>query len=1305
MKPRMLRGEAAFSPFRLRALQESVRNRAPELEVATIEATYVYLLDTNAEFEEELYTRLCVLLGAKGVFEAENGFFVTPRKGTISPWSSKATDILHNCGFTVIRRVERGVHFRLLDSPGNVLALEQLTKILPLLYDRMTEGVYTNLADLFHRVDPAPLVTIDALAKGPEALREANRNMGLALSEEEIAYLYRSYREAGRNPTDAELMMFGQVNSEHCRHKIFNAEWIVDGERAERSLFGMIRHTHERHPEGVLVAYRDNSSVVEEFEDEWFEVLRGNGGQYSYSRTRLAQIMKVETHNHPTAISPYPGAATGVGGEIRDEAATGIGARSKAGLCGFMVSNLRIPGFLMPWERFYAEHPARLATPLSIMLEGPLGGAAFGNEFGRPQLCGFFKTFEEMLGERYLGYHKPIMIAGGMGAIKRIHAYKHEILPGALVVQIGGPALRIGLGGGAASSMATGSNVAELDFDSVQRDNAEMQRRCQEVVEACIALGEKNPILSIHDLGAGGLANGCAELVAEKGGEFWLRKVPNEDPSMSPMEIWCCEAQERYVLAIAPENLNRFLQLCARERCPVAVIGRVTGDGHLSLYDDHFQNKPIDLDVKVILGNPPRLRRDVRRIRRSYPALDLHGVKLEEALERVLRLPAVADKTFLITIADRSVTGLVARDQMVGPYQIPISDVAVTASSYRSYRGEAMAMGERTCLAPISAPASGRMAVGEALTNIAAADIGSLERVKLSANWMCACGEEGEDADLFDTVRAVGMELCPQLGICIPVGKDSLSMRTVWQDSQGCSHKMTAPLSLVVSAFAPVRDIRKTVTPDLKPVPSVLVLLDLGGGKNRLGGSALTRVYNQMGNECPDLDDPARFVAFFSAIQELIHSDMLLAYHDRSDGGLVVTLAEMGFGGRIDVDGNLEGQPAGALPILFAEELGAVLQVAPENLSQVRAVLRSHGLADCMHEIGFARVPATRRGDARLFIRIGGTEILNRRLLDLQRLWSELTYRMQSLRDNPACAQEDYDRLLDADDPGLNFKLTFCAEVGGHSSAAERTRGSGQRRRPRVAILREQGVNGHMEMAAAFDRAGFAAVDVHMTDLQTGRVTLDEFSGLVACGGFSYGDVLGAGTGWAKSILFNDRLRAMFQRFFMRPDTFTLGVCNGCQMLAQLKEIIPGADHWPQFRRNTVERFEARFVTVEILTSPSIFLRGMEGARLGVPVAHGEGFAHFESDQARRQLAAEGRVVMRFVDNYGRPTERYPYNPNGSPDGIAGVTTRDGRVTILMPHPERGFRAVQMSYRPPGMFEGEDGPWMRMFYNARGFVG
>ncbi len=1283
MKPLMVWGSSAFSQFRLDALSEKITAVLASGKPVRIEAQFVYLLDVSRSLDEQTLTCACTLLGASVREQVSGGFFVTPRKGTISPWSSKATDIFRNCGLAEVIRVERGMHLRVVSQEED-LPFVSLRPVLNALHDRMTEGVYLELDDLFEHRPPAPGRAFDLLGQGRVALDAANRDMGLALSDDEVRYLCDSYTKAGRNPTDTELVMFGQVNSEHCRHKIFNADWIIDGERKETSLFQMIRHTHVCHPEGTLVAYKDNSGVMEGFPAAGFSVDPATHA-YGFEEDQIDILMKVETHNHPTAISPFPGAATGVGGEIRDEAATGTGSKSKAGISGFMVSNLRVPGYEMPWEKQYAAFPARLASPLAIMLEGPIGGAAFGNEFGRPQLCGFFRTYEEMAAGRYRGYHKPIMLAGGMGNIRRSQVYKKEVPPGSLIVQLGGPAMRIGLGGGAASSMATGSNDEALDFDSVQRGNAEMERRCQEVIDACVALGDSNPILSIHDIGAGGLSNGCPELVEKTGATFELRAVHNEERSMSPMEIWCCEAQERYVLAITPENRVRFESLCERERCPVAFIGVARDDQRLILNDSHFKDHPIDMDIGVLLGKPPRMVRDVAHDTGQPDPLALNGIPPIAALERVLQVPAVADKTFLISIADRTVTGMVHRDQMVGRFQLPVSDNAVTVTGYLAATGEAMATGERSPVALVDAPASGRMAVAEAITNIAGVNIGSIHAVKLSANWMCACGEVGEDAKLFDTVAAVGATFCPQLGVSIPVGKDSLSMRTVWEDEGGVSHRQVAPLSLIVSAFAPVQDVRKSVTPDLKPGTSELLLIDLGRGRNRLGASVLAQAYNQVGDETVDADDPALLRRFFDAMQVLVAEGALLAYHDRSDGGVAVTLSEMAMSGGRGVEVDLPGQEP--LAALFSEELGAVLQVAEGALERVMEVLASQGLADAEVCIRIGRPT----DDRRFRVAVGGQAAVETTLTWLRRAWSALTCRMQALRDNPVCAWQEYDNALDETDPGLQFSVTFDPDA---------PVGASVRQRPRMAVLREQGVNGHVEMAAAFALAGFESVDVHMTDLLGGRIDLADFNGLVACGGFSYGDVLGAGSGWARSILYNARLAEMFKLFFVRPDTVTLGVCNGCQMVSQLKEIIPGAEHWPHFRRNLSEQFEARYATLEVMDSPSVLLQGMARSRLPIAVAHGEGLAVFETPADEERAIA----ALRYVDGFGRPTERYPWNPNGSKGGLTGFTSSDGRATILMPHPERAFRSAQLSYRPADLFAGEAGPWMRLFRNAYAFV-
>ncbi len=1286
-------GSDTLSHFRCEALARAIHNRLAGEPCAPPRVRAVYGLEIEGAPTPELLRRADSLLGSTGDALSATGFFVGPRPGAVSPWSSKASDIFRNCGLTAVRRVERIEWIDLRDRAGAPVSLARLAPALDLLHDRMTQTVYAAARDLdalFAHAAPGPGRVFEVLREGRQALEAANREMGLALSEEEIDYLLEAFERAGRNPTDTELVMFGQVNSEHCRHKIFNARWVLDGEPARQTLFEMIRTTHAAHPLGTLVAYKDNSGVLEGSAVDAFRP-DALSGAYGFTADRLDLLVKVETHNHPTAISPDPGAATGVGGEIRDEAATGRGSRTKAGLAGFMVSNLCLPDLPQPWEAPRVTFPSRLASPLQIMLEGPIGGAAFGNEFGRPQLCGFFRTFEQSVQGRERGFHKPVMLAGGMGQIRRCQVRKAPIPPGALVVQLGGPALRIGLGGGAASSLASGSNAEDLDFDSVQRANPEMQRRCQEVIDACAALGAGNPILSIHDIGAGGLSNGCPELVEATGATFALRDIPSGDSSLSPMEIWCCEAQERYVLAIRPEDRRRLETLCLRERCPVAFIGVTREDGQLVLDDRVFDDRPIDMDLRVLLGKPPRMTRDVQRVRPHLSALDLRGVTANDALDRVLQAPAVADKTFLVTIADRTVTGLVHRDQMVGRFQLPVADCAITVSGYRTRRGEAMAVGERPPVALINPAASGRLAIAEALTNLAPAAVGERRRVKLSANWMAACGEPGEDAALFDTVRAVASDFCPRLGIAIPVGKDSLSMRSTWQDADGAAHRQVAPLTLVASAFAPVPDVSKSVTPDLKPGASRLLWVDLAHGRQRLGGSVLAQVCGQLGDACPDVDDPDALANTFDALQLLLADRRVLACHDRSDGGLAVTLIEMAMAGGRGLDARLPAADA-PLAALFCEEPGIVLQVGACDLATVRDVLRQHGLDSIVTDLG----PVTDAPVVRF--RVGEELLLERDLSGLRRLWSATTYRMQALRDHPDCAREEYDRILDEDDPGLTFTVPFDLE----EVPREVTVGVG--RPPRMAVLREQGVNGHVEMAAAFALAGFEALDVHMTDLLEGRVRLCDMQGLVACGGFSYGDVLGAGTGWARSILFNPLLADQFAAFFARRNTVTLGVCNGCQMLSQLRDIIPGAEGWPRFLRNRSEQFEARVATVEVLDSPSVFLRGMAGARLPIAVAHGEGRVVFDEPIDRADTITGRRAVLRYVDNRGDPTERYPFNPNGSEGGLTGFTTSDGRSTILMPHPERGFRSLQLSYRPPHQFVGEAGPWMRMFRNARACV-
>ncbi len=1285
-----LRGRHALSPFRIAKLLQALHAVPGGRHVSRISAVFWHFVELHRPLHEPEHAVLDRLLdyGPRDEAHDEHGslVLVLPRPGTISPWSSKATDIARNCGLDAVSRIERGVAYRLVSSPVDVpLNARDLESLLPLLHDRMTEvaaGDFDAAHALFAHYPPRPMVSIPLLREGRGALERANAELGLALAPDEIDYLDASFRRIRRDPTDVELMMFAQANSEHCRHKIFNASWIVDGVPQDKSLFAMIRHTHATHPQGTVIAYSDNAAVMEGTTVARF--FAGADGRYAPHPALTHTLMKVETHNHPTAIAPFPGAATGSGGEIRDEGATGIGAKPKAGLTGFSVSNLRIPDLPQPWEIAYGK-PERIASALSIMLEGPIGGAAFNNEFGRPNLLGYFRTFEQEVGGEVRGYHKPIMLAGGVGNIDAAHAHKHDIPAGALLIQLGGPGMLIGMGGGAASSMATGANTADLDFDSVQRGNAEIQRRAQEVIDRCWQLGAANPILSIHDVGAGGLSNALPELVhgGGAGGHFELRAIPSEEPGMAPREIWCNEAQERYVLAIRPDDLERFRALAERERCPFAVVGQASADGRLVVHDAHFDNAPVAMELEVLLGKPPRMTRDVVHAARSLSPLALANVSVREAAYRVLQLPAVADKTFLVTIGDRTVGGLCARDPMVGPWQVPVADVAVTLMDFEGYAGEAMALGERTPLALIDAPAAGRMAVGEAITNIAAAGIQDIGDIKLSANWMAPAGHPGEDAALYDTVRAVAMELCPALGVSIPVGKDSMSMRTTWRDA-GIEKAVTAPISLIVSAFAPVPDARDVLTPELRRDvgPTALVWVSLFAGRHRLGASALAQAWAELGDTGPDIDDPHALPTFFSQIQALRAAGRLLAYHDIADGGVFATLVEMAFASRTGLDIAL---PPGVDPLaqLFAEELGAVVQVREADVNGVIAQLETAGLV--AQPIG-----APDAGE-RVRIRCGDTLVLDERRADLHRAWSATTHALQRLRDNPQAADEEYARIDDAADPGLVPHLAFAPH------APEVIAG----RRPAVAILREQGVNGHIELAAAFTRAGFDAYDVHMSDILAGRESLRRFQGLAAGGGFSYGDVLGAGEGWAKSILFNSRARNDFAAFFARSDTFALGICNGCQMMSNLHEIIPGTGHWPHFVRNRSEQFEARLVMLEVLASPSLFFRDMAGSRIPVATAHGEGFAEFRDDAQR--AAARSRIAVRFVDNEGEATERYPYNPNGSPEGIAGLTTDDGRFSILMPHPERVFRTVQMSWHPREWRE--DSPWMQMFHNARRWIG
>jgi len=1284
-----LPGQFALSDFRLAKLLTSLQQQ--DERVKSIAARFVYFVALSTPLSADHKTRLNGLLlsgeKAASLGKGAHKVYVVPRPGTISPWSSKATDIALACDLDV-ERVERGICYG-LQIAGKV-SEAGLQEIGKLLFDRMTETLLHKGDDayaLFEAHDPAPLTQVALGKNGRKALAKANTDLGLALSDQEIDYLVDSYAGLGRDATDAELMMFAQANSEHCRHKIFNASWVIDGQSQDERLFAMIKSTTEATPDGVISAYSDNAAVIEGWRGSRL-MPSPDSREYRYSDEPVHIVMKVETHNHPTAISPFPGAATGSGGEIRDEGATGLGAKPKAGLTGFTVSHLRIPDYEQPWAIDF-PHPDRMATPLEIMIEGPIGGAAFNNEFGRPNLLGYFRTYETALpglaDNEIRGYHKPIMIAGGVGNVRAAHATKSDVPVGAKVVVIGGPAMLIGLGGGAASSLASGTSSEDLDFASVQRGNPEIQRRAQEVIDRCWQKGDDNPILLIHDVGAGGLSNAVPEAVdhSKHGAQIELREIDNAERGMSPMGIWCNEAQERYVLIVADERVDEFVALCERERCPVYVIGTLTNDGTLVVNDREFDNSPVDMPMDMLLGNPPKMTRDVERVAVPETRLDLSGIELQEAVSRVLRFPAVANKGFLIHIGDRTVGGLSVRDQLVGPWQVPVSDVAITATGYEDTTGEAMSMGERTPLAALNAPASGRMAVAEAITNIAAAPIEDIKKIRLSANWMAAAGHPGEDANLFDTVKAVGDELCRDLGVAIPVGKDSMSLRASWQEGKD-NYQVVAPVSLIVTAFAPVTDVRRHLTPQLKSMDesSYLLLFDLGDDKNRLGGSCLAQAYNRVGGDTADLDSPDLLKNFFAAIQELNERDMILAYHDRSDGGLLASVAEMMFASRLGVSLQLDGSGRELLAQLFSEEAGAVIQVAKNKLTQVQMVLDRTG----------AKATAIGRveNEPKFVVRSGEDVVLELGRKEMQREWSEMSYRIQALRDNPATAVEEFNRILDDNDPGLHAELTFDV----NDDICRTLRGTAG---PRVAVLREQGVNSQYEMAATFIRAGFTAVDVHMSDLLSGRDSLANYQGLVACGGFSFGDVLGAGGGWAKSVLYHAAVRDQFEEFFQRGDTFSLGVCNGCQMMSHLRELIPGAENWPRFLRNKSEQFEARLSLVEVLESPSIFLEGMAGSRMPIATSHGEGRVAFENDTDR--YMASHTIAVRYVDNYGNVADEYPANPNGSLDGICGLSSDDGRVTIMMPHPERVARTLQNSWHPDDW--GADGPWMRLFRNAR----
>ena len=1296
-----IEGPPSHSPFRLNQLLTELQNI--DSSIASIGARYIHFIDNIKKLSDEENNILLSLLayGPDWDIGADDGdkVLVIPRLGTTSPWSSKSTDIAHSSGLKNIQRIERGLMFTLVSLSNDQ---EKMNKCISMLYDRMTQQALTEFDQLdviFQTEDPRPHSSVPILSKGQEALDKANIDLGLALNDQEIHYLLEQFQRLGRDPTDAELMMFAQANSEHCRHKVFNAEWTIDGEKEELSLFDMVKHTYKSNPEGVLSAYKDNAAVMNGSKANWFMPSNKNQS-YSFVEDNIHTMMKVETHNHPTAISPYPGAATGSGGEIRDEAATGRGGTPKAGLTGFSVSHLRIPDDIQPWEITIGK-PSRIASALDIMTEGPIGGAAFNNEFGRPNILGYFRTFEapkDQSQNNSWGYHKPIMIVGGMGNISDSAVQKKDTTKGALIIVLGGPSMLIGLGGGSASSLNAGTSNEDLDFASVQRDNAELERRAQEVINRCFSLTldktheSNNPIILIHDVGAGGLSNAVPEIIdhSKMSADLELRKILNAEPGMSPLEIWCNEAQERYVLSIDPENLELFDQICQRERCPYSVIGEVNTHGYLKLKDSHFNDFPIDMPMEVLFGNPPKTELSISTESSSINDESLDGIEIDDACKRILRFPTVADKTFLIHIGDRTVGGLVSQDQFVGPWQVPVSDVAVTLKDHKSSLGEAMSMGERTPVATINPSASGRLAVAEAITNILSASIKNISDIKFSANWMSSIQTDSQKQALFETVRSVTIDFCSKIGLTIPVGKDSLSMQTTWKEDKQ-ENQVTAPLSLIISAFAQVDDVNKTITPQLKRQnDSLLVLIDLGKGFNRLGASCLAQVYNRSLGESPDID-PVLLSSFFKAITDLKVNNKILAYHDRSDGGLFATVTEMAFAGNTGVRVDLNtGSADETLALLFSEEVGAVIEIDKKDLDSVKSILQKHSLDGLSSVIGETQI------NKEIILETGHNHSINFDLKELRKAWSQLSFRMQSLRDNPKTAKEGFEAMLDELDPGMTTKINFS-----QTKQDQLLRFKDER--PKIAVLREQGVNSHVEMAVAFHKAGFEAIDVHMTDLISGQIGLDDFRGLVACGGFSYGDVLGAGGGWAKSILYNPKVKRHFEDFFNHSENFTLGVCNGCQMLSQLKDIIPGAGHWPHFVKNLSEQFEARLSLVEITKSSSLFLKGMEGSMLPIATSHGEGRTQYHRRNDIQILDEHNQISLRYVDNYGRPSELYPSNPNGSVGGLAGFCSEDGRATIIMPHPERVIRKQQHSWCPPEWEE--DGPWLQIFYNAREWIG
>ena len=1272
-------GTQALRNFKVRDLNEKINSEFTNINLLSSE--YIHFIETNNKLSNKNQLTLDKLLNYSPALDTSNSLqkiIVIPRIGTISPWSSKATDIFKLCSLHEIRRIERGIIYHF----SRKIKTEELEAILSYVMDRMTESHLKDISDsslLFDKLKPNSYRSIDILKEGKSAIIKANIELGLALSDGEIDYLYYSFNKLKRNPRDIELMMFAQANSEHCRHKIFNADWIIDSEKKAISLFGMIKNTYHQNPEGLLSVYSDNSAVMSGYKSSFFEP--NHKGVYTSSIAEKAVLIKVETHNHPTAIAPNPGAATGSGGEIRDEGATGRGSKPKVGLSGFSVSNLKIPHSINPWEKDYGK-PSQIASALEIMIDGPVGAASFNNEFGRPNTCGYFRTYEQKTADNEVrGYHKPIMLAGGIGNIREDHVEKGLISDGDVLIVLGGPAMLIGLGGGAASSVGSGDQSQELDFASVQRANPEMQRRAQEVINSCINLGNKNPIVSIHDIGAGGLSNGVPELVndSQKGAILQLRSIPNDEKKMSPLEIWCNESQERYVLAIKDENVELFRQICIKERSPFAILGNATDTQHLTLEDSYFKNKPIDLDMSLLFGSTPKTLKDVSSILNNEQEFDSSIIKLDEAIVRLLKLPTVASKNFLITIADRSVTGLVARDQMIGPWQVPVADCAISLSDYSGYQGEAMSIGEKTPLSLINAAAAARMSVGEALTNLLSAYIEDISHINLSANWMCASGFPGEDAKLYEAVKAIGMELCPKLGLTIPVGKDSMSMKSTWNEN-GDEKSVTAPLSLIISAFSKIPDARIQVTPLLNTkVDSELFLIDLGLGKNRMGGSCLAQVYNQVGRTSPDLDDPTLFAKFFSLINRLNKEKLISAYHDRSDGGIVTTLLEMAFASHCGI----EIRGSNTINELFNEELGCVIQVPIINKPKILKELESIGLKE--FTLPIAKINNTDE----ILIYQKDKLVFRKKREDLHKDWSSTSFEISKLRDNPKCSESENEELVKISD-GLKVKTTY--DINESISAPYLNRGA----RPKIAILREQGINGHIEMAAAFTKAGFDASDVHMSEILSGKTSLKQFQGLAACGGFSYGDVLGAGRGWANSILLNSKAKDEFSEYFSRTDSFTLGVCNGCQMVSNLKEIIPSSEKWPSFERNVSEQFEARFTSVKIGKTNSIFFNEMEGSIIPIAIAHGEGKTNFNTEHSKANIA------MKYVNYSGNPTQAYPHNPNGSENAIASICDDSGRITIMMPHPERVFRSIQNSWHPDDWQERS--PWMRMFENARKWV-